>query len=130
MPQSSVQMATQWRARSAALFLLDTGVMVTLLLEDLWKKIDVNGERSLQPWSMRRLIGVDGSPLDVRGCAAVDLVVTSESFGIEAMVVGSLTSEVILGLDFLREFGVTIDLKSKELIIDGRGCRLPLNKAP
>ena len=48
-------------------FLLDTGAAVTLLHEDLWKKINIDGERSLLPWSMRRLIGVDGSPLDVLG---------------------------------------------------------------
>ena len=56
-------------------FLLDTGAAVSFLRKHLWEKVNVDGKRSLQPWSMRRLIGVDGSPLDIRGCAAVDLVV-------------------------------------------------------
>ena len=108
-------------------FLLDTGAVVTLLREDKWKEISAGGERRLRPWSTQRLVGVDGSPLDIRGCAAVDFVVADESFTVEVVVIGSLTSEAILGLDFLREVGVTMDLKDKQLIIADRGCCLPLD---
>ena len=109
-------------------FLLDTGVAVTLLLEDKWKEISAGGERRLRPWSTQRLVGVDGSsPLDIRGCVAVDFVVADESFTVEVVFIGSLTSEAILGLEFLREVGVTMDLKDKQLIIADRGCCLPLD---
>ena len=108
-------------------FLLDTGAAVTLLREDKWKEISAGGERRLRPWSTQRLVGVDGSPLDIRGCVAVDFVVADESFTVEVVVIGSLTSEAILGLKFLREVGVTMDLKDKQLIIADRGCCLPLD---
>ena len=109
-------------------FLLDTGAAVTLLREDVWRKTKPRREKNLRPWSVRHLVGVDGSPLEVRGCVEVELIVANEKFKMDVVIVGSLTSEAILGLDFLRRFEAIIDLKEKQLILPERGCRLPLTE--
>ena len=47
--------------------ILDTGAPVTLIRSDLWDKIAAS--ETLQPWRGPPLVGVEGTPLHVQGCA-------------------------------------------------------------
>ena len=106
--------------------LLDTGAAVTLLRADTWSQVATKTEQGLQPWSMARLVSAGGTPLTVHGCARVDLMFGPEKFVTEIVVVSPLTSEAILGLDFLMEQQASIDLTSKTLHLRERGCNIPL----
>ena len=55
-------------------------------------------------------MGVDGTPLAVRGSTFVDLELDGTVLKQRALIVDSLVSESILCLDFLQENGCTIDL--------------------
>ena len=106
--------------------LLDTGAAVTLLRADMWSQVATKTQQGLQPWSMARLVSAGGTPLTVHGCARVDLMFGPEKFVTEIVVVSPLTSEAILGLDFLMKQQASIDLTSKTLHLRERGCNIPL----
>jgi len=60
-------------------------------------------------------VGFDGSPLHVHGQAEVQVEVKGELLQAEVLVVSPLTTEAILGLDFLRKHELTIDIREKRL---------------
>ena len=55
-------------------------------------------------------MGVDGTPLAVCGSTLVDLELDGTMLKERALIVDSLVSKSILGLDFLQENVCTIDL--------------------
>jgi hypothetical protein len=99
---------------------------MTLLRADTWSQVATKTQQGLQPWSMARLVSAGGTPLTVHGCARVDLMFGPERFVTVIVVVSPLTSEAILGLDFLMEQQASIDLTSKTLHLRERGCNIPL----
>ena len=107
-------------------FLLDTGAAVTLLRDDTWTRANAKVPQELKPWSTLELVGAGGTPLTVHGSACVELELEGEVFLSDIVVVSSLTTEAILGLDFLKEQEASIDLASKRLHLKGKGCDLPL----
>ena len=65
----------------------------------------------LEPWIKQRLVGVDGTPLALRGSTLVDLELDGTVLKQRALIVDSLVSESIFGLDFLQEKGCTTKLE-------------------
>lgn len=108
------------------LLLLDTGEAVTLLREDVWARITAKTTQELQPWSALKLISAGRTPLTIHGSAHVELELEGEKFIAEAVVVSPLTSEAILGVDFLQEQQAVIDLASKRLRLRSGRHNLPL----
>ena len=106
-------------------FLLDTGAAVSLLREDTWKRVNA-GSRTLEPWNKKRLVSVDGTPLRTLGRAKVDLNLAGRTYRQEVLVVSALTAPAILGLDFLQENAVSVDLKRKQLMLTGHSTPLAL----
>ena len=106
--------------------LLDTGAAVTLLREDTWLQVAAKDTPALKPWSAAKLISAAGAPLTVHGSASIELKLGNEGFITEVLVVSPLTSEAILGLDFLMEHQASIDLPSRTLHLKERGCNIPL----
>ena len=49
-----------------------------------------------------RLVGVDGSLLLVLGCAQVEIDLAGEKSPMEVVVVSTLMTEAILGIDFVQ----------------------------
>lgn len=106
--------------------LLDTGAAVTLLREDTWLQVAADNPQALRPWSAGKLVSAGGTPLTIHGCANIELKLGTEKFSTDVVVVSPLTSEAIIGLDFLMEQQASIDLTSKTLHLRERGCDLPL----
>jgi len=84
--------------------------------------------QKLTSWPSRKLVSADGSPLTVHGRARVNLQVEGEIMAIDAAIVSPLTTEAILGLDFLREHKALIDIPQKQLYLGDRQCTLPLRE--
>ena len=95
-------------------FLLDTGSALTILNKNVGDKCKQPGDH-LEPWNQQSLVGAEGTTLRVYGTACVqwkvDGIVFSHSV---VVVVDPLTTEAILGLDFL--IGCMVDLVSHKLI--------------
>ncbi len=112
-------------------FLLDTGAAVTLLRKDAWERVSAGGGVHLSPWSGERLVGVDGSPLQVFGKAEVGLILSGREFRAQALVVSPLTIQAILGLDFLQQNMASIDLGKKQLLMgQERESHIALHQPP
>ena len=96
-------------------FLLDTGAAVTLLRRDTWTNITASCPQDLRNWSQLRLVGADGSPLRIHGSAHVSVELEGITRPAEAIIVSPLTTEAIIGLDFLRQYNARIDIAKQEL---------------
>ena len=106
--------------------LLDTGAAITLLRRDVWTKVSVRPP-TLQPWSGATLVSAGGMPLTVHGCACIDFVLGGRKFQTTFVVVSPLTSEAILGIDFLQAQQAAIDLGQKQLHLRKSGCNISLD---
>ena len=75
VPTLSVSCGISYRLRGVILsgpvdFVLDTGAAVSLIREDVWSRISKLEDahvHQLQEWKGKRLVGVNGSALSVKG---------------------------------------------------------------
>eukprot|EP00731_Ephydatia_muelleri_P005611 Em0002g1787a len=88
----------------------------------IWSKIN---EGMLEKWEGPRLVGVDGSPLKVLGRAKIQLYIGASLVTTSVIITDNLTSDGILGMDFLQDNSCTIDIPRKKLILAG-GTVFPL----
>ena len=84
----------------------------------------------LQPCATLQLLGAGGETLTVHGRAQVSLKLGSNCFLINTVVVSSLTSQAILGLDCLVDQQATISLANRTLQLKEGGCDIPLEGQP
>ena len=103
---------------------------MSLLRLDVWEQIVVSNPVVLQPCATMQLLGAGGEPLTVHGWAQVSLKLGSNCFLINKVVVSSLTSQAILGLDFLVDQQATISLTNRTLQLKEGGCDIPLEAPP
>ncbi len=106
-------------------FVVDTGASITMLDETFWEKAN-HGECSLEPWTGRRLVGVEGTPLHICGVSNVELKFAGEIFHCPVLVARSLTSNAILGLDFLEANNCTLEMADRKLTFPERGVAVSL----
>lgn len=112
-----------------ASILVDTGAATSVLNKGLWDKS--KGSRSgLKGTAGRKLVGVQGEPLELYGSACVEIQLANEEFPIEVMVAETPTADLILGRDFLRNQGCTIEMgeANDTLHVKSRDLRLPISK--
>ena len=97
--------------------LIDTGAAATLMDHKTWEKIAQSSGTGLKVVTDRQmtLVGVQGTPLKIYGTAEVDLVLdgVSERFHAHVTVADSLTSDVILGQEFLGRNNCIINMGRK-----------------
>ena len=107
-------------------FLVDSGASVTLIRKDVWERVNAFRPPALSPWTGPNLVGVDGSPLAVCGQTKISLTLKERNFETEVLVVNSLTTEAILGLNFLQQSNALIDLAKKQLLFKGHSVSVSL----
>ena len=99
-------------------FMLDTGVSVSLLRADVWQKI--SSDEALMRWNGSGLVGVEGSSIEILGVASCDLSLAGILVKGDFLVAKTLSTEAILGLDFLENHGCVINTQHRVLHIQGR----------
>ena len=114
----------------AVSMLIDTEAAATLLRLDVWEQIVAHNQLPLEPCPSLRLLGAGGQPLTVHGHCKITLGLGSNTFVVDAVVVNPLTSQAILGLNFLVEQRATIDLPNRTLRLGERWCNIPLEDPP
>lgn len=105
-------------------FLIDTGAAVTLVTKHLWDQ-GVDPRPSVDKWDAKPLIGVDGTPLNVYGRATVEIVIGKKSFQQSVVIVDKMTTDAILGSDFLESHGCIIDTNLQLLFIQEGNVTIP-----
>lgn len=90
--------------------LVDTGAAATILAKELWNRTGHNAP--LTSLNHKKLVSVQGIPLNLHGGAQIELQLKDELFSISVTVVDILTPgvDVILGRDFLRDHRCTIEM--------------------
>ena len=106
-------------------FTLDTGAAVTLIRKDVWDSAK-STDHCLETWNGQSLIGVEGTPLQVHGYTKTTIQLAGEQFHVRVIVVDSLTTEAILGMDFLEANDCTIDIGKKQLLFPKLKLSIPL----
>ena len=91
-----------------ASILTDTGAAVTLVSKEFWDKVKV--DEKLKESMGRKLVGVQGSPLELHGIDPIHIELQGEKFSTEAFVASNLTVDIIVSRDFLREHQCTIKM--------------------
>eukprot|EP00731_Ephydatia_muelleri_P014390 Em0008g110a len=94
--------------------LVDTGATVSLLNVNMWNKID-STKLSLEQWTGKKLVGVNGTPLLVKGLTRAQVCIEGFEFVGNFVVSGELVVDAILGLDFLQQHNCVIDVGKKLL---------------
>ena len=99
-------------------FLVNTGAAVSLVSSKVWNHIKPSTAPRMNSVNLR-LVGVDGAPLQIQGSVTVELEISGKIFKQELIVVNALTSEGILGLNFLEANSCVLDLVWGELLFGG-----------
>ena len=84
-----------------ARFLVDTGVTASILNKNIWDRLNQHNSHPLTEVTNKKLVGVEGSPLKVLGVVHFHVVFEQQQFNVDFLVADSLTTEAILGKDFL-----------------------------
>ena len=106
--------------------MIDTGSAVLLIDSNTWNRI--KGLSMLKPWVNSGLLGVNGSPLRVKGTATTLLKINGYQYSIE-VIVTDLRMEAILGIDFLEANHCVIDVSHGLMSLHGSGKPVTLTQA-
>ena len=99
---------------------------MTLLRGNLWDPANAANNENLEDWRGPHLVGVQGTPLKVRGFAKMTVSIANKAFKPDVVVVEDLSAEAILGRDFLEKHDCTLDLAKRTLRFGDRTEKLPL----
>jgi hypothetical protein len=91
------------------LALYDSGADITCLSQKVFNKIDVNLLRKLQlPGDFGSVVAAGNNRLQITGFYETPFVIEGHTYWHPSIVVDGLTSDVILGVDFLHRYAVSI----------------------
>ena len=108
---------------------------MSLIREDVWNRISKEspGGPRLQEWKGKRLVGVNGSPLSVRGFGKFQVFLEGWKAPLDVLLIvtSDLTvHEAILGLDFVEEHKCLIDCSRKLLAFPRDGPSVQIQCRP
>ena len=95
-------------------WLVDAGS--TILSRSVWKQMG-GGKKQLTPvGAQQNLVDAQGSPLKLAGVGAVDLQLGTRMFEVDVLIVETLTEDLILGRDFLKQHKCSVELGEQNLL--------------
>ena len=94
---------------ASATALYDTGAIRTLLSEEAFRAIPVDKRPSKLPGPYLNLVGANDTPIPVRGLYELRVTILGRQVHGHFYVVPKLTSEIIIGSDFIRDHGLSFD---------------------
>jgi len=95
-------------------FLIDTGAGVSLLNGEMWDKIKPKNMK-IKATKFHNLVGVDGHPIKVRGSARLPGTIAEVEFQQMFIIADGITTEGILGMDFMEENKCLVDIGDKKI---------------
>ena len=110
----------------AVSFLIDTGSAFTILRKDTFERICPDGPPL--DASSQTFVGVNGNSLDSHGSYELCINISGRLFNHRIFVLSDITTEALLGLDFLEAHGSTLALGAGELHFSRIGGKVPLCK--
>ena len=107
------------------LFMVDTGAAVSLISLNCWHEIG-ESENELDKHRNPMLMGVDGSTLQMAETIKLQVHLEGRVFVMSVVVIESLQTAAIMGMDFLEINQGVMDAGSKSLWIKGLKQPIPL----
>ena len=107
-------------------FLVDTGSAFTILRRDAWEK--ASPEDKKLDYCGKSFVSVDGSHLAVHGSCVVPVSIDGKVFNQRVYVMSGITTEALLGLDFLESHQCSFDAGKKTLSFTECGTKVLLRK--
>ena len=98
--------------------LIDTGSAVTLVREDVWKKVQQSPKTIKAP--VHSVVVANGEKLELVGQGEVSITIGGVTRRHMVLVTKHLTHECILGVDFLIKHACVVDLRQHTFVIDGK----------
>ena len=117
VPSGMLRVCVQGTIASTPIkFLVDTGAAVSLLSSKIWREIEnTRVPIVMQPWPGEKLVGVNGTPLSVRGCIHAPLCIGGTQFDGSFVIASDLWVEAIVGLDSIRAHKCVIDCSNNTI---------------
>ena len=99
--------------------LVDTGAAVSLISKSLWEKLS---PRPLLNKPDQELVGVQGAPLKLLGACTVEVMFNGvdKKFLTGVCVAETITTELILGRNFLQKYHCTVEMGTINKLNFGR----------
>ena len=113
-----------------ARFLVDTGATMSVLNKNIWTRLNQQTKYPLTEVTGKKLVGIEGTPLKVLGAAHFHVVFEQQQFNVYFLVADSLTTEAILGRDFLKDNQCVIDIGKNLIKFETVGMTLKLMCSP
>ena len=107
-------------------FLVDTGSAFTILRRDTWEK--ASPEDKKLDYCGKSFVSVDGSHLAVHGSCVVPVSIDGKVFNQHVYVMSGITTEALLGLDFLESHQCSFDAGKKTFSFSESGTKVLLRK--
>jgi len=104
-------------------FMIDTGAAVSLIRADAWKPA-VGSQPTIFPWTGCQLVGVEGSKIGVKGVSTLKFTIAGVMVEADFLITEQLSSEAILGLDFLEQYQCVINADQHTLHLQGKAVPL------
>ena len=96
--------------------LVDTGASSTILSRSVWEQIGPGNKPLFPVKGERNLVDAQGSPLRLAGKGRMKLQLGKQVFSASVMVVETLTEDLILGRDFLKQHKCSVELGERNLL--------------
>lgn len=114
----------------SASVLVDTGAAATVLSKSMWDRVKKPGVE-LHGAGRRRLVGVQGTPLQLYGTTRILLEFPPEKFWVDVVVADTPTADMILGRDFLHSQKCTIEMGDSDdtLHVRSRGHSISMARS-
>ena len=103
--------------------MVDSGAAVSLLRKDQWVRL-VGPTAKMEQWNGGKLVGVNGSPVEVEGVVTMEIVIGGHNFCADFIVVGALKVQSLIALDFLKKYDCVIDIPRMRLWLQGAAVPL------
>ena len=97
--------------------LYDTGAPVSIIDERMFRQIPIAARPSKVADHGITLSGINASPLNIRGLYCMNVKLLGQVFQHTFFVVQGLSSEAIIGMDFISKFGLVLDPLSREVFV-------------
>ena len=108
--------------RSSVLCVVDTGSSVCLMSERKWNEVKINEQ--LEPSDIVAE-AANNMPLGILGKATMKLVCSGHEFDVEFYVVDKMSQDILLGLNWLVDHGITIFVNERKMsFADGKELKL------
>jgi len=98
--------------------LCDTGATVSVIGEKFWREVLMGTKEDLRKYEKTKLTSACGTLLDVMGVVNIKMEVDGAELSHDFVVLTKVTTDLIIGVDFLERYGGVLNLPNQTMTIN------------